>query len=290
MGCRSCCRESNYKKGLWSPEEDRKLVAFITTYGHGCWSTVPKLAGLQRCGKSCRLRWINYLRPGLKRGAFSILEEKLIIEAQGVLGNRWSMIAKLLPGRTDNEIKNFWNSCIKKKLIYMGIDPKKHRSNVSSSALHVNETFAAQGKPLCAQNCTNLQNCSNAMETHNSDAVSGVSGSIDSADCVSAIDVAAAVEDFLEIDKCNDLNFLETDKCNDLNFLENSDHVLSCYSEAILSELGEGDGSKQVWEEIPSMIGEEEFGSPKVENNAGFHYPTQQISAYDLNCGHWAFH
>ncbi|KAK4750917.1 hypothetical protein SAY87_004399 [Trapa incisa] len=84
-------------------------------------------AGLDRCGKSCRLRWINYLRPDLKRGAFSQQEESLIIELHAVLGNRWSQIATHLPGRTDNEIKNLWNSCIKKKLMQTGIDPSTHK-------------------------------------------------------------------------------------------------------------------------------------------------------------------
>ncbi|KAF2307353.1 hypothetical protein GH714_026591 [Hevea brasiliensis] len=116
MGRHSCCYKQKLRKGLWSPEEDEKLLNYITKHGHGCWSSVPKLAGLQRCGKSCRLRWINYLRPDLKRGAFSQQEENLIIELHGVLGNRWSQIAAQLPGRTDNEIKNLWNSCIKKKL------------------------------------------------------------------------------------------------------------------------------------------------------------------------------
>ncbi|KAL5981726.1 hypothetical protein ACLOJK_015789 [Asimina triloba] len=84
-------------------------------------------SGLQRCGKSCRLRWINYLRPDLKRGSFSQQEENLIIELHAVLGNRWSQIAAQLPGRTDNEIKNLWNSCIKKKLRQQGIDPNTHK-------------------------------------------------------------------------------------------------------------------------------------------------------------------
>ncbi|WRX23414.1 SANT/Myb domain - like 10 [Theobroma cacao] len=127
MGRHSCCYKQKLRKGLWSPEEDEKLLNYITKHGHGCWSSVPKLAGLQRCGKSCRLRWINYLRPDLKRGAFSQQEENLIIELHAVLGNRWSQIAAQLPGRTDNEIKNLWNSCIKKKLRRTGIDPNTHK-------------------------------------------------------------------------------------------------------------------------------------------------------------------
>lgn len=127
MGRHSCCYKQKLRKGLWSPEEDEKLLNYITKHGHGCWSSVPKLAGLQRCGKSCRLRWINYLRPDLKRGAFTQQEENLIIELHAVLGNRWSQIAAQLPGRTDNEIKNLWNSCIKKKLKQRGIDPNTHK-------------------------------------------------------------------------------------------------------------------------------------------------------------------
>ncbi|GAV79159.1 Myb_DNA-binding domain-containing protein, partial [Cephalotus follicularis] len=127
MGRHSCCYKQKLRKGLWSPEEDEKLLNYINKHGHGCWSSVPKLAGLQRCGKSCRLRWINYLRPDLKRGAFSQQEENLIVELHEVLGNRWSQIAAQLPGRTDNEIKNLWNSSIKKKLKQRGIDPDTHK-------------------------------------------------------------------------------------------------------------------------------------------------------------------
>ncbi|KAL5731279.1 hypothetical protein ACHQM5_004025 [Ranunculus cassubicifolius] len=125
MGHR-CCNKQKVKRGLWSPEEDEKLIQCINTHGHSCWSAVPKLAGLQRCGKSCRLRWINYLRPDLKRGSFSSHEERAIIDCHRILGNRWAQIAKHLPGRTDNEVKNFWNSCIKKKLLAQGLDPRTH--------------------------------------------------------------------------------------------------------------------------------------------------------------------
>ncbi|KAJ4705747.1 MYB transcription factor [Melia azedarach] len=125
MGHR-CCSKQKVKKGLWSPEEDEKLLKHITTHGHGSWSSVPKLAGLQRCGKSCRLRWINYLRPDLRRGSFTEEEEQIIIDVHRILGNRWAQIAKHLPGRTDNEVKNYWNSCVKKKLMSQGLDPKTH--------------------------------------------------------------------------------------------------------------------------------------------------------------------
>ncbi|KAL6878296.1 hypothetical protein ACP4OV_012466 [Aristida adscensionis] len=127
MAKQSCCHKKKLRRGLWSPEEDEKLMNHIAKYGHGCWSSVPKLAGLERCGKSCRLRWINYLRPDLKRGTFSQEEEDLIVHLHSMLGNKWSQIAAQLPGRTDNEVKNFWNSYIKKRLRERGIDPATHK-------------------------------------------------------------------------------------------------------------------------------------------------------------------
>ncbi|XP_057951717.1 transcription factor MYB86-like [Malania oleifera] len=140
MGRHSCCLKQKLRKGLWSPEEDEKLYNYITRFGVGCWSSVPKLAGLQRCGKSCRLRWINYLRPDLKRGMFSQQEEDLIMSLHEVLGNRWAQIAAQLPGRTDNEIKNFWNSCLKKKLMKQGIDPNTHKP-VSETEVGNDQSF-----------------------------------------------------------------------------------------------------------------------------------------------------
>ncbi|RLM98542.1 myb-related protein Hv33-like [Panicum miliaceum] len=135
MGRLSCGGvQPKLRKGLWSPEEDEKLYNHIIRHGVGCWSSVPKLAGLQRCGKSCRLRWINYLRPDLKRGSFSQQEEDLILALHEILGNRWSQIASHLPGRTDNEIKNFWNSCLKKKLRQRGIDPSTHKPIAGAGA------------------------------------------------------------------------------------------------------------------------------------------------------------
>ncbi|XP_052186872.1 transcription factor MYB4-like [Diospyros lotus] len=111
-----CCEKMGLKKGPWTPEEDQILISYIQRFGHGNWRALPKQAGLLRCGKSCRLRWTNYLRPGIKRGNFSKEEEDTIIKLHQLLGNRWSAIAAKLPGRTDNEIKNFWNTRLKKKL------------------------------------------------------------------------------------------------------------------------------------------------------------------------------
>ncbi|MED6224589.1 hypothetical protein PIB30_085541 [Stylosanthes scabra] len=128
MGRCQCCDDQNgLKKGPWSPEEDEKLVQYIKKHGHRIWRAVPKLAGLNRCGKSCRFRWTNYLRPDVKRGKFSQEEEQTIMRLHSTLGNRWSAIATHLPGRTDNEIKNFWNTHLKKKLIQMGLDPATHQ-------------------------------------------------------------------------------------------------------------------------------------------------------------------
>ncbi|KAF0890412.1 hypothetical protein E2562_002794 [Oryza meyeriana var. granulata] len=135
MGRSPCCEKEGLKKGPWTPEEDQKLLAYIEQHGHGCWRSLPSKAGLQRCGKSCRLRWTNYLRPDIKRGKFSLQEEQTIIQLHALLGNRWSAIATHLPKRTDNEIKNYWNTHLKKRLAKMGIDPVTHkpRSDVAGA-------------------------------------------------------------------------------------------------------------------------------------------------------------
>lgn len=115
------------------------LASFVLAHGDNKWRTLPSKAGLKRCGKSCRMRWLNYLRPGIKRGNISEEEEDLIIRLHNLLGNRWSLIAGRIPGRTDNEIKNHWNTHLSKRLLT--ISDLNNKLNSSTRPLSNGSTY-----------------------------------------------------------------------------------------------------------------------------------------------------
>ncbi|CAM8885072.1 unnamed protein product [Rhodiola kirilowii] len=162
MGRAPCCDKAHTNKGAWTRDEDQRLIDYIRVHGEGCWRSLPKAAGLARCGKSCRLRWINYLRPDLKRGNFTDEDDEQIISLHASLGNKWSQIAARLPGRTDNEIKNYWNTHIKRKLLSRGLDPNNHGplnnpSDNSNSGITSDDQLQQLSKPGRTATCTSKE-------------------------------------------------------------------------------------------------------------------------------------
>ncbi|KAK7392208.1 hypothetical protein VNO78_20638 [Psophocarpus tetragonolobus] len=128
----ACEEDMVIKKGPWTEEEDSVLIDYVNVHGEGHWNSLARSAGLKRTGKSCRLRWLNYLRPNVRRGNITLQEQLMILELHSRWGNRWAKIAEQLPGRTDNEIKNYWRTRVVKqaKQLKCDVNSKQFRDAV----------------------------------------------------------------------------------------------------------------------------------------------------------------
>ncbi|XXG61173.1 hypothetical protein AAC387_Pa04g2891 [Persea americana] len=131
-----------YKKRLWTKEEDQILMEYLSAHGRGRWNDIAKATGLKRSGRSCRTRWMNYLCPNVKHGEFSEEEEELIIRLHNLLGNRWSLIAGRVPGRTDNQVKNHWKAHLCKKF------KPRNNNEVGPSTTLFGDDGGQEGKSL----------------------------------------------------------------------------------------------------------------------------------------------
>ncbi|CAN8311430.1 unnamed protein product [Cochlearia groenlandica] len=213
MGRRPCCEKMGMKKGPWSVEEDQILINYIHLNGHPNWRALPNLAGLLRCGKSCRLRWINYLRPDIKRGNFTLEEEETIIKLHQILGNRWSTIASKLPGRTDNEIKNVWHTHLKKRI---------HQNQDQNDGENSKSIIKSQNSPKqqCSSNNTNIS----AVTTTTSGTQNEISSNNKDSATSSSEDVIAFIDEtFWSEIESTDYNIVEDDENKDKEILDIND-------------------------------------------------------------------
>ncbi|XP_012069192.2 transcription factor MYB108 [Jatropha curcas] len=141
------------RRGPWTVEEDMTLVNYVCSHGEGRWNAAARSAGLKRTGKSCRLRWLNYLRPDIRRGNITLEEQLLILELHSRWGNRWSKIAQHLPGRTDNEIKNYWTRSVQKQAKQLKCDVNSKQFKDSMRYLWmprlIERIQAASGSSTC---------------------------------------------------------------------------------------------------------------------------------------------
>ncbi|KAJ1411552.1 SANT/Myb domain [Sesbania bispinosa] len=285
MGCQQLEKpKPKFRKGLWSPEEDNKLRNHILKHGHGCWSSVPIKAGLQRNGKSCRLRWINYLRPGLKRGVFSKHEEDTILTLHQMLGNKWSQIAQQLPGRTDNEIKNYWHSYLKKKVVKAKeTDSHKQIQYASSSSDTMDSSLSPQKLETQDSNYGLLENMEKSA-AHSDHSLSQNYNFAKEA-CQSSLPKLLFAE-WLSVDQVNGGSSISSDESLVLGngFVQNS-----TFSEAMMN-MSEGQFGEEYHDSLIHNSATEVFNSQlklssQVDGNDFFHCMpgTDLCSNFTLN-------
>ncbi|KAH0663335.1 hypothetical protein KY290_029254 [Solanum tuberosum] len=149
--------QEEMRKGPWTEQEDVQLVFYVKMFGDRRWDFLAKVSGLKRSGKSCRLRWVNYLNPALKRGKMTPQEEHLVLQLHSKYGNRWSKIAGKLPGRTDNEIKNYWRTHMRKQ----AQDEKKNtnKASISPSSSNFSNCSSSSANSPAEDSSTERNDC-----------------------------------------------------------------------------------------------------------------------------------
>uniref|UniRef100_A0A5B6YJ24 Uncharacterized protein n=1 Tax=Davidia involucrata TaxID=16924 RepID=A0A5B6YJ24_DAVIN len=166
------------KKGPWKAEEDEVLINHVNKYGPRDWSSIRSKGLLQRTGKSCRLRWVNKLRPNLKNGVkFSAEEERIVIELQAEFGNKWARIATYLPGRTDNDVKNFWSSRQKRlaRILQTPTTPSKQQRDNNKAVAVLHDVPSLEAPKFSSsteeESSSKSQSCSSSSYIDNSEMI-----------------------------------------------------------------------------------------------------------------------
>ncbi|KAG5228201.1 hypothetical protein OIU77_022843 [Salix suchowensis] len=239
MGRAPCCSKVGLYRGPWTTKEDTLLINYIQAHGEGHWRSLPKKAGLLRCGKSCRLRWMNYLRPDIKRGNITPDEDDLIIRLHSLLGNRWSLIAGRLPGRTDNEIKNYWNSHLSKRLMKNSTEGNKSQCMGGS---------AGKGSGTKASNKRKQKEDSDGISSQNGEAAAKIKIYLPKATKVCPSSVTKYIQSMIRSSPRN---------------VEDGDHTMSGLKTA--NNGGQGWGSNN--EELDGLVCDLDSSSPNSVQN-----------------------
>ncbi|ESW34769.1 hypothetical protein PHAVU_001G179400 [Phaseolus vulgaris] len=253
MGRAPCCDKANVKKGPWSPEEDAKLKDYIEQHGTGGnWIALPQKVGLKRCGKSCRLRWLNYLRPNIKHGQFSDAEDEVICSLFASIGSRWSIIASQLPGRTDNDIKNYWNTRLKKKMMAMNPSPQSKPRRIT--LLSILESSTPSSSPLSFRD-----NSNSYYHPHGS--FTGVGSFSYTSSLLSGNNSSASADSFFQAQE----SFIDpTQKCQFKDSSNNSMFVFGGEAAATSCSSSDASCNNQI-----SQVTEPEFGEASFVEQIG---------------------